>query len=117
MAKDPDVINADFGGAGSLVTGNLPMLAGLNLVKTNNLPNGNITGTYAGKYDVDATNTAALVWTPEAALTAKLRGLSMHMTGEERRTTHMDTIMTARYLQGHAVGRVECAIEISATAE
>lgn len=112
LAKDKDVITRDIGGAGDIRTGKIAMLGGISLVKTNNLPNSDVTGTYNDKYNVDAANTVALIMTPEAVATAKLRDISMLMTGDEYKATHFGTLVVGRYLMGHGILRAECAHEL-----
>ena len=58
-------------GNGDFSSGIVKGIAGLELIKTNNLPSSNVTGTVGAKYDVNATNTAALVTTPSAVGTVK----------------------------------------------
>jgi hypothetical protein len=74
-------INRDFGGEGSYADGKVLKIAGINVIKTNNLPNGqNITtgvldgsdGTLGGNF----TTTAGVVWHKSAVGTVKLLDLS-----------------------------------------
>ena len=63
LANASNAINVDFSGQGSIATGQVPQLAGLNLIKTPHLPTANVTGTGvdaggAGSAQaVDASNT------------------------------------------------------------
>lgn len=110
LAADNDIINRDFGGSSA---GNselrLPRLAGFNLVKTNNLPTTNVTGTYNNKYNVDARNVVALIMHPNAVGTLKVRDLSVGMTGNDYKVTHNATLVTSRMLVGHGALRPELA--------
>jgi hypothetical protein len=82
------------------------------MLKTNNLEQANVTGTYGDKYNVDGRNTLAQCWTPPAVGTLKLRDISVGMTGAEYEVTHQATLMVSKYLMGHGVLRPECAAEI-----
>ena len=107
LASDNETISSDFGAAGTIQKLRIPILHGFNLVKTNNLPTTNVTGTYGGKYDVDARNVVALAMLPGAVGTVKLRDLSVGMTGEEYKVTHNATLVVSRLLVGHGKLRPE----------
>ena len=110
LAADNDIVNRDFGAAGDVINLRVPRLAGFSLVKTNNLPTEDVTGTYGGgKYDVDARNTVALIMHPNAVGTLKVRDLSVGMTGNDYKVTHNATLVTSRMLVGHGVLRPELA--------
>jgi hypothetical protein len=55
-AQNTKLINKDWGGAGAYATGSFESLAGLTIVKSNNLPNGTNVNTGPAAYQVDATN-------------------------------------------------------------
>jgi hypothetical protein len=80
----------------------------IELVKTNNLPQGNVTATIT-KYNVDATNTAALVTQRRAVGTAILRDIRLETEYTVRRQS---TLMVATKAVGHGILRPECAVEI-----
>lgn len=110
-AKETSLINKDWGGAGSLAQGKIETLAGISIVKTNQLPSTNIT-TGPTAYRGDFTNTAISVLNEEAVGTVQLMGLSMQA---EYMTWFQATLMAARLAVGHGILRPECAIEITAT--
>ena len=116
LVKDTSAatINRDFGGQGSYSDGKVLRIAGINVIKTNNLPNGsNITsgvldgsdGTLGG----DFTNTAAVVWHKSAVGTVKLLDLSSEM---ERQISRQGTLMISKYAVGHGILRPRSAVEI-----
>lgn len=112
LAADNQTISSDFGGAGDLKTLRTPQLYGFNLVKTTNLPNTNVTGTYQNKYNVDARNMVALAMKDFSVGTLKVRDLSVGMTGADHIVTHNATLIASRMLVGHGVLRPEGAAVI-----
>jgi len=115
LANSSKVINVDFGNAGngSTATGKVMQVAGINVLKSNNLPTTNITtGVDAGtstRQAVDASNTTALVFHPSAAGTVKLMDLATESEYDIRR---QGTLMVAKYAVGHGVLRNEAAVQI-----
>jgi hypothetical protein len=108
LAQNTDAINKLFGGQGSYADGNIVKIAGIDLVKTNNLPITNIT-TGLAKYQVNASNTAGLVMHKSAVGTVKLLDLSMQSDYDIRR---QGTLIVARYAVGHGVLRPDAAVEL-----
>lgn len=109
LASDNETISSDYGGAGSIQKLRIPELHTFKLVKTNNLPTTNVTGTYGNKYNVDARNVVALAGKPWAVGTVKVRDLSVGMTGNDYKVTHNATLVVSRMLTGHGVLRPEGA--------
>jgi hypothetical protein len=113
------VINRDFnnGNNGSYSDGKVLRIAGIEVVKTNNLPAGTIssgtgigsvvgsTGSLGGTY----TNTVGVVWQKSAAGSLKLLDLSSEMEYSAR---HQGTLLVAKYAAGHGILRPEASIEI-----
>lgn len=108
LAQNLDLINRNFGGAGAISDGTVLRVAGIEIKKSNNVPNTDDTAT-SRFHGVDATKTVGLVWTPYAVGTVKLMDLSMQSEWDIRR---QGTLMVARYAVGHGPLRPECAIEI-----
>lgn len=81
----------------------------IELVKTNNLPTGNVNNAVISKYNVDATNTVALVTQKRAVGTVKLRDIKLET---ERTVRRQSTLMVATMAVGHGVLRPDCAVEI-----
>lgn len=102
------LIDRDYGneGNGSIARGLVMRVAGLEIVKTNNLPTTNIN---SGNYQVDASTTVAIAAQKQAVGTVKLIDLSMQMEDSVR---HQGTLMVGRYALGHGILRPECAAEI-----
>lgn len=135
LVRNKDLLNSDWGGLGSFAEAELPMVAGIPLVVTNNLPSQNdssatSTETYftgdAGvsvvrdgvdyispKYSDDYTPLEAIIMKPEAVGTVKLIDLNLQSQFDIRR---QGTLMVARMAVGHGVLRPECAIEILSAA-
>lgn len=115
LANASNAINVDFSGQGSIATGEVPQLAGLNLIKTPHMPTANITGTgvdaggAGGAQAVDASNTTAIVAHTSAVGTVKLMDLAVESDYDIRR---QGTLMVAKYAMGHGVLRPEAAVQI-----
>jgi hypothetical protein len=115
LANASNAINVDFSGQGSIATGQVPQLAGLNLIKTSHLPTANITGTgvdaggSGSAQAVDASNTTALVAHTSSVGTVKLMDLAVESDYDIRR---QGTLMVAKYAMGHGVLRPEAAVQI-----
>ncbi|MFA7168236.1 MAG: phage capsid protein [Sphaerochaetaceae bacterium] len=118
MARSTKILNRDWGGEGSYAGGNVIRVAGITIVKTNNLPKTNIqAGTLeAGtndKYAGDFTNTVGLIMHPSAVGTVKLLDLGLE---SEYQISRQGTLMVAKYAVGHGVLRPEAAVELSSAA-
>lgn len=118
LARSTKVLNRDWGGEGSYAGGNVIRVAGITIVKTNNLPKTNIepdtleAGTN-NKYAGDFTNTVGLVMHPSAVGTVKLLDLGMD---SEYQVARQGTLMVAKYAVGHGILRPEAAVELSKAA-
>jgi hypothetical protein len=93
---------------GSVASGRVYRVAGMEIVKSNNVPQSNVT---AGPeaYRGDFTNTAALVWHRSAGGTVKLLDVATEMQWDIRR---QGTLLLAKYAIGHGILRPESAVEI-----
>lgn len=116
MARSTKILNRDWGGEGSYAGGNVIRVAGITIVKTNNLPNTNVTtglleaGT-GDKYLGDYSDTVGLVMHPSAVGTVKLMDLAME---GEYQINRQGTLMVAKYAVGHGLLRPESAVELTA---
>lgn len=86
-------------------------VAGIELVKTNQLPNA-VVSTGPAAYQGDFSKTAALIMTADAVGTVKLMDLSSEMDYDIRR---QGTLMVSKYAVGHGILRPECAVELKTT--
>ena len=101
-------INRDYGGEGSFASGKIISIAGIEILKTNNLPVTDTSGsdTYHG---INASTTKGVIWTPEAAGTVKLMDVATETEWDIRR---QGWIMVAKMAVGHGYLRPECAVEL-----
>jgi hypothetical protein len=117
LAQSTALINKDWGGAGAYADGSINRIAGIPLVKTNNLPitdlsGGSSTGTN-NTYLADFSKVAFLVMTKSAVGTVKLLDLATEQGYDMRR---QGTLLLAKYAIGHGILRPECAIVGKTTA-
>ncbi len=117
LAQYEDIKNHDIG-TGSYSDGTTGKLNNIKVIKTNHLPQTNITQSEDvtnpnNVYYGDFTKTAALVMNRQAIGTVSREGLIVEPKWILERLAHL---LTARILQGHGILRPECAVEISAEA-
>ena len=115
LAQYEDIKNHDIG-TGSYTDGTTGKLNNIQVIKTNHLPQTNITQSVDttqpnNVYYGDFTKTAALVMNRNAIGTVSREGLIVEPKWILERLAHL---LTARILQGHGILRPECAVEISA---
>lgn len=118
-------VNSDIGGQGSLASGSIPQIAGISILKSNNIPSTDLSGTSAGDgssandvfktggvgYNGDFRNSLGIVSHSAAVGTVKLLDLA---TESEYQIERQGTLFVAKYAMGHGVLRPECAIELVA---
>lgn len=109
LAQREKLVNTQLGGKGSVAEGTLETVAGIDLVKSNNVPSTNVT-TGPAKYQGDFTKTVAVIANKRAAATVKLMDLAMESEYEVRR---QGTFMVAKYAVGHDVLQPDCSIELA----
>lgn len=102
-------IHRDYDGRGSIADGKIMSVAGLEIVKTNNLPTTNVVSGPSA-YQGDFTNTAALVLQRTAVGTVKLIDLTVEM---EYQIEYQGTLIVAKLAVGHGILRPESAVEIA----
>lgn len=112
LAANKDLLNKDWGGQGSFATAELPQVAGIELVPTNNLPitNESSSASVLDKYEGNWSKTAALIATSYATATVKLRDLAVQSQYDVRR---QGTLIVAKFAMGHAALRPECAVQLA----
>lgn len=113
LAQEPTlVLNRFIGGAGSYSEGTLPLIGGIEVVKSNAFPWGvNDSGNTAipSDYRVDMTNTIASVFTEAAVGTVRLLGMDME---SEPSVRFQGTLMVAKQAVGHAPIIPKASVEI-----
>lgn len=124
-------INSDFGGMGSIATGEVTQVSGIRMLKSNHIPNGTDAGTSifknslinndvyddhdgtgtvgAGYSATAAYNTVGVAFQSEAVGTVKLMDLAVE---SEYQMDRLGTLMLAKYAMGHGILREECCYEI-----
>jgi len=115
MARSTKILNRDWGGEGSYAGGNVIRVAGITIVKTNNLPKSNVANGTLGagtnnKYAGDFSNTVGLIMHPSAVGTVKLMDLAME---SDYQVSRQGTLLVAKYAVGHGILRGEAAVELS----
>jgi Arc/MetJ family transcription regulator len=117
LVGNKELLNRDWGGAGSLASGTLPETAGIQIHQSNHLPNGsNVTAAEAGErnaYTGNFTNSVALVMNRAALGTVKLMDLTMQIADSDFRVMYQSTLIVAKYAMGHGILRPDCAVEIA----
>lgn len=112
LAQTTKVLNRDWGGRGSFADGNVLNVAGINVVKSNNLPNSDITTNPSGAendYTGDFSATVGLVHHRTAMGTVKLLDLAME---NEWQISRQGYLMLAKFAMGHDYLRPEAAVEL-----
>lgn len=115
LVRNKDNLNRDWDGRGSYAEAKVPQIAGIDILKTNNIPSGNVAAkagennTYSGNFST----TAGLVWQKSAVGTVKLMDLALQKSGADFEIMYQGTLMLAKYAMGHGVLRPECAIELA----
>jgi hypothetical protein len=109
LVETDKLLNRDFGGdPGTYSDGTLFRVAGVGIVKTNNLPTTNIT-TGPAAYQGDFSNSVSLIQHRSAQGTVRLLDLALE---SEYLIKHQGTLMVAKYAVGHGILRPESAVEI-----
>jgi hypothetical protein len=114
LVQEDRIVSREYNDSnGGFDTGLVKGIAGMEVVRTNNLPQSNITGTIGGKYDVDASNVSGLVMTKEAVGTVKLMDIVTEM---DYMTEYQAWLMVSTMMVGHGILQPECAVEINTVA-
>lgn len=120
MAESTKLINKDWGGSGVYADGKILRVAGVALVKTNNVPStdlssGGVTGEnnyYTGNF----TDTVGIVFNRQAAGTVQLMDVVTQVSGPDFEIMYQGTLLVAKMAVGHGILRPDCAIELSKSA-
>jgi hypothetical protein len=111
LARNPKVLDRDWGGSGAYSDGTVFRIAGINVVMTNNLPNTNIAADNPAPnntYDGDFSNTVGLLMHKSAVGTVKLRDVAMESA---YLVQNQGTLMVGKLAVGHGILRPESAVE------
>lgn len=116
LVQEDKLINRDFGANGSYSDGTVLRVAGMQIVKSNNLvvDHTAVTATFPdfnSKYAVNATDTSALIIQRQALGTVQLMDMATEMEYDIRR---QGTLAVSKMAVGHGVLRPECIIELRA---
>ena len=114
LAQNTTAINKEFGGMGSYADGEIVKIAGIQLVKSINLPTTTQSGDVNTQYNTPggngATNLAGLIWHKSAVGLVDLIGVTSDM---EERKSELGVLMFSKYLKGANVLRPEACIELT----
>lgn len=110
-AQDTTLINKDYNGMGSIAAGRIETVAGIDLVKTNNVPSVDDTSNtdIDSKYRADFSATIAIIMNRMAVGTVQLMDIAVDSDWETRRR---GTFMVAEMAVGHGILRADCAVEL-----
>ena len=116
LVQEDKLINRDFGQNGSYSDGTIMRVAGMEIVKSNNLvvdhtAVGLAYPDFNSKYGEDATDTKALILQRQALGTVQLMDMATEMEYDIRR---QGTLAVSKMAVGHGVLRPECIIELRA---
>ena len=111
LAQNTTLINKDYSGMGSIASGRIETVAGVDLIKTNNVPSANDSANtdIDSKYRADYSATVGIVANRMAAGTVQLMDIALESEWEIRR---QGTFMVAKMAVGHDVLRPDCAVEL-----
>ena len=118
LVQDDKMVNRDFGGTGSYVEANVLRVAGMQIIMSNNLAvdhtaalSSGGTLDYKSKYNVDASDSKALVFHKDALGTVQLLDMATEAEYDIRR---QGTLAVSKLAVGHGVLRPELLIELQA---
>lgn len=115
LAQTTELLNKDWGGSGVYADGTILKVADIQIVKSNNVPNGivPVTAGQNNTYNGDFSKTVAACLQKDAIGTVKLRDLVTQSSGPDFEIMYQATLLVAKYAMGHGVLRPECAIELA----
>ena len=123
VAINTSAANKDVGGSGSLASGSIAQVAGINIFKSTHIPSTDLSSVTTGDgaasndvfgaggagYNGDFRNSLGIVGHSAAVGTVKLLDLA---TESEYQIERQGTLFVAKYAMGHGILRPECAIEL-----
>lgn len=112
LNRTTKVLNKDWGGAGSFSQGTVPEIAGLQIVKTNNVPTATIAATPTGAFNTyhgTFANTVALAGHKTAVGSVKRMDVTSEIDWIPLRQAWL---LISKMITGTGILRPECAVEI-----
>jgi hypothetical protein len=114
LAQNTKIMDKDWGGAGVYADGNVLRVAGMEIVKTNNLPSGVVASgsTDAGtgdKYAGTFSTTVGLALQKGALGSVTLMDLAMDAEYEAR---YQATLLVAKFAKGYGILAPQAAVEV-----
>ncbi|MDE7064796.1 MAG: hypothetical protein K2O70_04910 [Desulfovibrionaceae bacterium] len=115
LAQTTKVLNRDWGGSGVYADGKVLKVAGVQILKSNNVPSTNVAAVAGERntYSGDFTKTVAVALQKEAIGTVKLKDLVVQTSGHDFNVMYQSTLMVGKYAMGHGILRPGCAIELA----
>lgn len=112
MVQREKLLNTDYKGSANISTGRIGTVAGIDIIKTNNVPSTNQTSDTSihSKYRADYSKTVGIVMNRMAVGTVQLMDIAVESEWEIRR---QGTFFVAKMAVGHDKLRVECAAELA----
>lgn len=110
LASNELVLNKQIGGSGSISKGIINSIAGIPILLTPNLPNGDIDHEDNPLYNCDFTKTIALIMDKQAVGTVLLKDMKIDWQTDIK---YQHDIMVTKIYIGHGILRPECALEIA----
>lgn len=108
MAETTSILNKDWGGSGTYSDGTVLRVAGLDIVKTNQLPS-TVVNVGPAAYQGDFSTTVGLVMNKDAVGTVKLVDISV---ATEYSLARLGTLTVGKMAFGSGILRPVCAIEL-----
>lgn len=114
IVQSTKALNRDWnpnGNNGSIASGKVLSIAGISIIKSNQLPTDNYAGTTGEQntYAVNCTNTVGLVFHRDAVATVKLMDMAME---SQYLIEYQGTFFVAKYAMGSGILRPEAAVEL-----
>lgn len=103
-----NILNRDYGGAGSISQGTIPLVGGITVLKSNHVPSTNVTGGPSA-YQGNFSNTVCVAWQKSATGTVQLVGMRPDTWEDKNRRGHW---IIAEMAVGSNFLRPECCFEV-----
>lgn len=119
LAQTTKVLNKDWNGQGSYAEGSVLKVAGIDIIKSNNLPRTNIAAKVDGEqndYTGDFTKNVGVVFHKSCMATVQLIGLATEWSGKDFHIMYQGDLCVAKMALGHGYLRPEAAVEIATAA-